>query len=68
MTGSSLGPDLITDPGPVLPGQVNHENHIALFDLPKLQKFDVQYSAISILKDAPIKAARFIVQGAGELK
>jgi len=22
MTGSSLGPDLITDPGPVLPGQV----------------------------------------------
>lgn len=63
-----IGDDFLSKISPLLRSRDGHENHIALFDLPKLQKFDVPYSAISILKDAPIKAARFIVQGDGELK
>lgn len=39
-----------------------------IFDIPKLQKLDVPYAVISILKDAPIQAARFVVQESGAFK
>lgn len=63
-----VGADFLAKINPLLKIANEPENQTGTFELPKLQKVDVPYSAISILRDAPIQAARFIIQAAGELK
>lgn len=60
-----VGDNFLSKINPLLRSLGGYENHRVIFDMPKLQKIDVSYSAISILKDAPIQTARLIVQDVG---
>ena len=63
-----VGSDFLEKINPLLKTANETKNKMSTFELPKLQKIDVPHSAISVLRDAPIQTARFIVQAAGELK